>query len=566
MLHELTISDLGVIESARIELGPALTCVTGETGAGKTMVLTGLGLILGAKAVPETVRRGADAALAEAVLDAPRTGEVAERLEDAGIDVEDDGTVVVSRTVGASRRSRTVIGGRTVPQALLAEVAEALVTVYGQHDQARLRTAARQRATLDAYAGPDHQPVVAEYRGAWEAWTQATAALERMEQGADAARAEVARLRDDLAAIDALAPQPDEDEALAAEARVLENAEDVRTGVAAAHAALGGGDGGDDHSAVAALDAARRALADAARHDPSLADLEERLSGLVYGAGDLVTELASYVEGLDADPARLDEIHERRSDFAGLMRRIGVADLAGVLAYAEDARPRVAEDDAWDTTLEQRRQAVDSARAALDHAASRLSDGRRAAASALAEAVAAELHRLAMPDAAFAVAVEPTEPAPHGADVIAMTLASHPGAPQRPVAEAASGGELSRIMLALEVAIAERVHEGSRTFVFDEVDAGVGGRAAVAVGERLAELARSHQVIVVTHLAQVAAFADTHVVVAKATDGTVTRAQVTEVSGDARIEEIARLLSGQEDSQTARAHALELLEASGVAP
>jgi len=567
VLHELTISDLGVIESARIELGPGLTCVTGETGAGKTMVLTGLGLILGAKAVPETVRRGADAALAEAVLDAPRTGEIAARLDDAGVDVEDDGTVVVSRTVGASRRSRTVIGGRTVPQALLADVAEALVTVHGQHDQARLRTAARQRETLDAYAGTNHQVVLADYRQAWDAWTQAVAALERMEQGADAARAEVARLRDDLAAIDALAPQPDEDDALAAEARVLENAEDVRTGVAAAHTALGGGDGGDgEYSAVAALDSARRALADAARHDPSLAELEERLSSLVYGAGDLVTELAAYVEELDADPARLDEIHERRSDLAGLMRRIGVPDLAGVLAYAEGARPRVAEDDAWDATLEQRRQALDDARATLDRAAGEVSDGRRAAASALAEAVASELHRLAMPDATFAVSVEPTAPAAHGADAIAMTLASHPGAPHRPVAEAASGGELSRIMLALEVAIAERAHEGARTFVFDEVDAGVGGRAAVAVGERLAELARTHQVIVVTHLAQVAAFAHSHVVVAKATDGIVTRAQVAEVTSDARVEEIARLLSGQEDSQTARAHALELLEASGVAP
>nr|WP_084040491.1 DNA repair protein RecN [Demequina sp. NBRC 110053] len=565
MLHELSITDLGVIESARIELGPGLTCVTGETGAGKTMVLTGIGLILGDKAVPATVRSGADAALAEAVLDAPVSGDLAERLADAGVEADDDGAVIVSRTVGASRRSRTVIGGRTVPQSLLADLAAELVTVHGQHDQARLRTPARQRDTLDAYAGARHGEALAAYRNAWAAWTEAVAALERMEDGAGAARAEVARLRDDLAAIDEIAPQEGEDEELAAQARVLENAEDVRLGAAAAHAALGGDQAGDGElSAVAALETARRALADAARHDPALAELDERLAGLSYAAADLVTELASYLDGLDADPARLDEIHARRSDLATLARRIGVPDVAGVLAYAESARPRVDDDDAWDETLAARREAVTAARTALETAALVVREGRAAAARDLAEAVREELGLLAMPDADFAVRLEPAEPAAHGADQVAMTLASHPGAPHRPIAEAASGGELSRIMLALEVALAARAHEGPRTFVFDEVDAGVGGRAAVAVGERLAALARTHQVIVVTHLAQVAAFADAHVVVAKATDGAVTRAQVAPVTDQARVEEIARLLSGQEDSDTARAHALELLEASGV--
>nr|WP_084104516.1 DNA repair protein RecN [Demequina sp. NBRC 110056] len=563
MLHELSITDLGVIESARIELGRGLTCVTGETGAGKTMVLTGLGLILGGKAVPATVRAGAEAALAEAVLDAPREGDIAARLADAGVDLDDDGTVIVSRTVGASKRSRTVIGGRTVPQSLLADLASELVTVHGQHDQARLRTPARQRETLDAYAGAGHAAVLDAYREAWSAWTDAVAALQSMEEGAGAARAEVARLRDDLAAIDEVAPQEGEDTDLAAQARVLENAEDVRLGAAAAHAALGGD---DDLTAVSAIESARRGLADASRHDPALADLEERLAGLSYTASDLVTELASYLDGLDADPARLDEIHERRSDLSTLARRIGVPDVAGILEYADRARPRVEEDDAWDETLDARRREVDATRDALTRAAQELRAGRQKAADRLASAVRGELVLLAMPDADFAVAVTESEPAAHGADAIEMTLASHPGAPHRPIAEAASGGELSRIMLALEVALAESAHEGPRTFVFDEVDAGVGGRAAVAVGERLAQLARTHQVIVVTHLAQVAAFADAHVVVAKATDGAVTRAQVVEVAAERRIEEIARLLSGQEDSQTARAHALELLEASGVRP
>ena len=562
MLHELTITDLGVIESARIELGPGLTCVTGETGAGKTMVLTGLGLILGAKSVPATVRTGADAAIAEAIIDIPQTGALAERLADAGVMWDDDGSVIVSRTVGATTRSRTVMGARTVPQSLLAETAAELVIVHGQSDQARLRSAAHQRDTLDSYGGADHTKVRTRYTQAWIAWTEAKEQLRRMEEGADAERAEVARLRDDLVAIDELAPQEGEEEALLAEARVLENMEAVRTGAAAAHEAIAGD---HEHTVAAALETARRALADAASHDESLVSLEQRLAEYAYGATDVGGELASYLDGLDADPARLDQIHERRSDLATLMRRIGVMDIDAVLEYADAARPRVALDDDWDQILEERRQAEQQARQQLDEAAAVLSKSRTEAATRLARAVTDELELLAMADADLAVAVEPIEPAAHGADIVTMTLASHPGAPHRPVAEAASGGELSRIMLAIEVSLAAAAHEQARTFVFDEVDAGVGGKAAVAVGNRLAQLARTHQVVVVTHLAQVAACADTHVVVAKATDGSVTRAHVAPVTGEDRIQEIARLLSGQENSTTARAHALELLEASAVA-
>ncbi|WP_084078529.1 DNA repair protein RecN [Demequina sp. NBRC 110057] len=562
MLHELSIADLGVIETARITLGPGLTCVTGETGAGKTMVLTGLGLILGARTVPATVRAGAAEALAEAVLDIPATGEPALRLEDAGVTLDDDGTVIVARTVGATTRSRTVIGGRTVPQALLADVAGELVTVHGQSDQVRLRSASRQRETLDAYAGAAHARTLETYREAWQRWTAARDALAAMEQGAEAERAEVARLRDDLAAIDALAPEDGEDASLEAEARVLENAEAVRTGAASAHDLIGGD---DEFTVIAAIEAARRALADAARHDDRLAQYEQRLADFSYGASDIVTELASYLEDLDADPARLDQIHQRRSDLAGLTRRIGVPDLAAVLAFAQASRPRVAADDDWDATLGARREDEARTREELDAAAASLHTSRLDAADRLAAAVGGELDRLAMPDATLAVAVEATDPAAHGADRVTFTLASHPGAPHRPLGEGASGGELSRIMLAIEVSLAAEGDHESRTFVFDEVDAGVGGKAAIAVGNRLAELARTHQVIVVTHLAQVAAFADAHVVVAKTTDGSITRAQVGPVDGDARIEEIARLLSGNEDSSAARAHALELLESSRVA-
>ena len=560
MLREIAIENLGVIESARIDLGPGLTCVTGETGAGKTMVLTGLGLIMGSKSVRATVRTGADAALAEAVVDVAPGTWPAERLEEAGAALDDDGTVIVSRSVGATTRSRTVLGGRTVPQAVLAEVAPHWVTVHGQSDQARLRSGAEQRAILDGYAG--HGSLLDEYAAAWWAWRQAQDELERMESGAELARLEAARMRDDLEAIDEVAPEAGEDHALKAQIEVLENAESVRAGVAGAREAI---DGEGELTLVIAADTARRALAEAARHDRALEELETRLADVAYSAADIGHELASYLDRMDADPGRLEALQSRRADLNALMRRVG-ADLDGVLAYRERAAAAVAQDDSWDETLTARREAERAAGAEVERLAARLTESRQEAAGRLAADVDAELAGLAMPDATFAVEVERAELRHSGADDVRMTLASHPGAPARPVAEAASGGELSRIMLAIEVSLARHAAAPGHTFVFDEVDAGVGGKAAIAVGRRLAELARTHQVLVVTHLAQVASHADRHVVVAKSSDGAITRAQVREVDGEDRVGELARLLSGHEDSKTALAHARELLEASRVAP
>lgn len=574
MLHELSITSLGVIDSARLNLGPGLTVVTGETGAGKTMVLTGLGLILGGKASPDAVRTGAEEAVAEAVLDLPENSDAALLAADAGVRVDPDGTVTVTRTVGATTRSRSILGGRTVPQTLLAEVGGETITVHGQADQLRLRTPARQRDTLDAFAGADHAELLARYKEAWQQWVNARDESERMRAGAGANRAEVDRLREDLAAIAEVEPLPGEDEALAAEASALENAESVRLGLAGAHAAVAGD---SDLNTLTAVEAARRSLAEAARHDARLQPLEQRLSEISYLAADVATEIAGHLDALDADPLRLDAIHERRAQLASLARRLGIP-LTEVDAYGARAAARVAEDDNWDQALAQREDQERQARARRDALAAEITASRQRAADALAGSVRSELASLSMPDADFRVTVASGEPGPHGADTVTMLLAAHPGASPRPVAEAASGGELSRIMLAIEVSLAAAAHASSedtskidgaevrRTFVFDEVDAGVGGKAAIAVGARLSQLARTHQVIVVTHLAQVAAYADTHVVVEKSTVGSVTSSLVRPVTGEQRVVEIARLLSGQEDSQTARAHALELLEGSSVAP
>lgn len=561
MLHELSITSLGVISSARLPLRPGLTVVTGETGAGKTMVLTGLGLILGGKATPEAVRVGADEAVAEAIYDMPETSAGRALAADAGAVIDEDGTVTVVRTVGSSTRSRSILGGRTVPQALLAQVGEEFVTVHGQADQVRLRTPARQRQLLDTYAGPRHGEALAEYRAAWAQWREASDAWDRMVESEDVERARLTRLSDDLAALEQAAVQPGERAELEATGQVLAHAESLRTLAVTAHDALAGE---VDFTAAVSLEAARRALDEAVTHDPSLQGLATRVADYLYGATDAAQELSSYVDRLEADPTRLDAMHQRLSTISAAERRFGRA-----ADELEPLRASIAHelgvDAAWEDRVEAAKAARDQARTRMLECADKVTQGRTAAAQRLAAHVEKELALLAMPDATVQMRVDPREPGPFGADDVSLLLSAHPGAPARPVTEAASGGELSRIMLAIEVSLAE-AGGPAHTFVFDEVDAGVGGKAAQAVGQRLAALARTHQVLVVTHLAQVAACAAHHVVVLKASDGAVTVSHVREVDGEDRITEIARLLSGEEDSVSARAHAVELLENSHVAP
>lgn len=560
MLHELSISSLGVIDAARVEFGPGLTALTGETGAGKTMVLTGVALILGGKPTPDAVRVGADEAVAEAVVDLPEGSPARAAAEEAGVIIDDDGTTTMTRIVGAQTRSRAVVGGRTVPSALLAQMGQDLVTVHGQADQVRLRTASRQRATLDEYAGAAHGDNLRAYREAWAAWREATATLERLEASEDAERARLARLADDLAALTEADVQVGERAAVAARIEVLSHAEQLREAASRAHEALVAD---ESPSAVSALDAARREMEQAAHTDPELGALATRLAEYLYGAQDAALELASYLDRVDGDPAALETAQQRLAAITALERRLG-APADDLPAIRDRLEADAAQGVDWDSRVAVAREVAAQARTRLEEWAGRVTDGRTAAAGDLAAKVGEELSALAMPQARIEVAVRPTEAGPSGADEVQFLLASHDGAPMRPLADAASGGELSRLMLAVEVALSGE-DAVPRTFVFDEVDAGVGGKAAQAVGQRLAALARRHQVIVVTHLAQVAAYADRHVVVAKSSDGSVTRSHVGPVDGNERVTEVARLLSGEEDSSTARAHAVELLEGARVA-
>lgn len=582
----MTIENLGVIAGAHLEFSPSFTVITGETGAGKTMVLTGLSLLLGGRADPAAVRVGALRAVVEGVIAEPGTA-VADRAREAGAAL-DDGALVIARTVAAEGRSRAHLGGRTVPQAVLAEIAADLVTVHGQADQLRLRSAVQQRGALDAFAGPEHQAELAAYRAAFADRAEAGAALERWDAEATAREDEAERLRIGLRAIEAVAPTRGEDVALREEADRLGNVEDLRAAAALAHEALTGA--GEDSfrvagaagpapaDAVGAVDRARRALEQVAGIDQRLAETAERLGEAAALLGDTAVDLGSYLADLEADPARLEEVHARRAALADLVRRFAPSSRGeptrgadDVLAWADRARTRLEDISDPDQAREALARRTAEADARLREVAAVVTDARAGAATALSEAVDAELAGLAMAGAHLEVRLRSLpEPGPWGAEDVEFLLRPHGGAPARPLAKGASGGELSRVMLAIEVALATAPTSGASsppTFVFDEVDAGIGGRAAVEVGRRLADLGRTAQVIVVTHLAQVAAFADRHLVVTKTTrkgEDVITETGVRAVQGEERRRELARMLSGEEESDLARRHAAELLERAAV--
>lgn len=573
MIDEIRVEGIGVISRATIPLTPGLTAITGETGAGKTMLLTGLSLLLGGRADPAAVRTGHDQATVEGAFVVDPASPVAERVRDAGGVVDDDGGLVALRTLPAAGRSRAFLGGRSVPQAVLGELADHLVTVHGQADQMRLRAPARQREALDDFAGPEHLRDVEEHRRQWAGRRRLEAELDELVRTARDRTREAELLRVGLEELERVDPQPGEDAALAAEAERLGNVEDLREASAVAHAALEGDDADPTApGALGAVERARRALEPVAEHDEALAGLLGRVAEVSYLVADVTTELSAYVADLQADPARLDAVQQRRAELAGLARTRGTT-VEELLPWGQEASSRLLELDGTDSRVEQVRERLAEAERTVSALAATIGGRRRTAAALLAEAVTAELAGLAMGGASLQVDVTSAEHGPSGADDVVLLLVPHPGAPPRPLGQGASGGELSRVMLALEVALA--TSPGSRahtpgTFVFDEVDAGVGGRAAVEVGRRLAELALRTQVVVVTHLAQVAAFADHHLVVSKTrADGAdgqdeVTVSDVRAVQDEQRVAELARMLSGQDDSTTALEHAAELLARSVV--
>lgn len=574
MIETISIENLGVIAQAELPLGPGLTALTGETGAGKTMVLTSLKLLLGSKADPAIVRAGTQRCVVEGAFALEEDAKCIQIAQEAGCEIEDD-LLLASRVVPATGRSRAHLGGRAVPASVLGQVGSRLVSIHGQADQLRLRTAAAQRRALDAVGGSEHEQLCRQYSTCYRAWNQARQDLETWREQALAREGEIAGLRHALEQLEALDPKPGEDQALAEEASRLENLDLLRSGAAEAASAISGDELNDDVANVIALvSVARRSLENAADHDPRLASLMPRLNEVAALTSDLAMELTDYLSDLDADPDRLAWVHERREQLRRGCLEIGglgqvFANVDELLAFGQHCAARLAQlDGPLDREAELAAE-VERTGKELKTVAKRLSQARTKLAKLLSQQVSAELEGLMMRGAKLQVRLNPLEqPGPTGMEEVELLLRAHPGAAALPLEKGASGGELSRIMLALEVVLAQHTATKRHTFVFDEIDAGVGGRAAVEIGRRLAALARHHQVIVVTHLAQVAAWAQTQLVVVKQVgqaSNEATTTAVETVDGPERVRELARMLSGQSDSQTALRHAEELLEQANMA-
>jgi DNA repair protein RecN (Recombination protein N) len=587
MLREIRIQNLGVIDDAVLELSAGLNVLTGETGAGKTMVVSGLGLLLGARADAGLVRTGAKVAVVEGVVEVGPEHPASLRATEAGGDAADD--LILVRTVSAAGRSRAHVGGRTVPVSVLGELGELLVAVHGQSDQWRLRQPEQHRVVLDRFAGGSVAGPLGRYTELYDDFHQVGAELRHLRGLARERAREVDVLRTGLEEIEAIDPLPGEDLELRVEDERLAHADGLRASAGQAHALLTGdqdsrytgggvegisgegfGDGGSNGDVGALLGTARAALAPMTAHDQALADLDRRLQELGYLTADLGTDLAAYLSDCEVDPARLATVQNRRADLARLQRKYG--DTADeILVWAKDSAARLAELEGADDRADELQVRLEERRDELTSCARELSAARQRAAADFGGRVSAELAHLAMGKAVVEVGIshhpdpdglwlgegaEPVRFGRHGVDDVEILLAANPGTPARSIARVASGGELSRVMLALEVVTGSG---DIPTFVFDEVDAGVGGRAALDVGARLAALSTSAQVIVVTHLAQVAAYADRHLVVRRTDGEHITASGVAPVTGQERLRELARMMAGVEDSDVAIEHARELL-------
>lgn len=575
MIEELRISSLGVIDASVLELGPGLTVITGETGAGKTMVVTALGLLLGGRADSGAVRAGAKQARVEGLIAAQAAPGLAAAVEDAGGEVEDDG-IVLARNVSAEGRSRAFAGGAAVPVSTLAEIAEPLVAVHGQSDQHRLLKPQTQRHALDRFGSLDalharYADVHDRLVGTEQELAEVTATARERAREADVLRYGV----DEVAAV---APQPGEEAELAAEEARLGHADTLRGAAEQAREALSSEHGSPD--AMGAVAAARGLLEGVRDHDPDAAALADRVAEVSYLLSDVAADVASYAARVDTDPARLAAVSERRAALTGLTRKYGET-IDEVLAWAEQSATRLLDLDSTDERIQELTARARELRTELAEAGAALSAARVAAAEKLSAAVSDELTLLAMPHAQVSIRVAPRRaeapadpehpPADvlrvgeqwvrfgrSGLDEVEFLLAANSGSEPRPLHKGASGGELSRVMLAVEVCLAGT--SPVPTFVFDEVDSGVGGAAAVEIGRRLATLADDAQVLVVTHLPQVAAFADRHVLVEKSSDGTITSSGLVTLDDAGRERELSRMLAGLAESDTALAHARELLD------
>ena len=567
-LEEISIRNLGAIEQSHLELGRGLNVLTGETGAGKTMILTALNLVLGGKSDSALVRHGADRLMATAHFSLPKSEQGT--FEEIGAEVE-DGSIIISRTVSADGKSKALCGGNAVPAGTLAELTSSLIEIHGQSANSQIVKTARQRELLDRFGGADVAKSLSLYQENFQIYGALKERLSALKASASKRDGEIAELQEFVAAWNKLKATRGECGATADEINRLSSVEDLRIASSGALANLDN----EESGALTSLHSARRFLEAAKGKDSKLEEIADRIAESLYILDDASTDLASYATGLEADPDRLNLLQERKAELNSFLKRwagAGEADEELVLlaAKAKSAKEAIADLQGGDERTAEIEAELLTAKKNLLDAAKKLSSARSKAAATLSEEVTNEIKALAMPNTQFfaevvtpdyAGALKESDFTALGCDEVSMQIQGQVDGPKIALGKGASGGEMSRIMLALEVVIAKSHPVG--TYIFDEVDAGVGGKAAIEVGKRLHALSKSAQVIVVTHLPQVAAWADTHFLVSKSSDGTIVASGVTRLSDNARIEEIARMLAGLEGSSSAQEHAAELLALRG---
>ena len=556
-LEEITIRSIGVIDQSTLEISKGLTVLTGETGAGKTMILTALNLILGGKADSALVRKGSERLVASGRFSIPKSSE--HLFEDVLVE---DGELIVTRTVAADGKSKATTNGISATAGTLSIVGENLVEVHGQAANQNITKSSRQRELVDRFGQID----LGGYQRALSSYHDLKDRISSLKKSIAQKDKELSELREFANAFKKLNPSVGEYAEIDLEIARLSSVEEFRLATAQATAAIEDEEAGS----LTSIGVARRALESARSKDPQLEAIYQQLSESFFLLDDAQTALNSYQSKLEADPVRLDFLHARKAEINTLIKKFGGSgsheqELAELTVRFKNSSDSIADLEGGDQRLQELEVELTANKKVLLKSAQSLSESRIKSAEQLSKLVTAEIQQLSMPHASFVAKVESADySAPkesdftaHGCDEIAMFIQGHKDAPLVALAKGASGGEMSRVMLALEVVIATTHPIG--TYVFDEVDAGVGGKAAIEVGKRLHQLAQHAQVIVVTHLPQVAAWADSHFVVTKNNDGTVSQSDVRNVSGEDRIEEIARMLAGLENSTSAREHATELL-------
>jgi DNA repair protein RecN (Recombination protein N) len=566
-LEEISIRNLGIIDQSTLELGSGLNVLTGETGAGKTMILTALSLVLGGKSDSSLVRTGTERLVASAQFSLPAvTADLKEIAESSGSDIS-EGTLILTRTVNSDGKSKAVAGGTNVPAATLANFADQLVEIHGQAANHLIVKPARQRELLDRYAGTKFATALLSYQGVFANYNELKARIKSAVDSASKKDREIGELEDFLQAWQKLKAVRGEYAETTNQIARLSSVEDLRAASAGANQALSDESAG----ALTVLGAARRFLDLAKGKDSKLDEIAGSIAEGFFLIDDAARELTSYLTALEADPGKLDALQSRKAEINAFLKKYGGAgagdeELILLAARAKGAKEAIADLNGGEDRIKELQAELTGLKKELLKNAKILTDLRSAAALSLSKDVTAEIAALAMPHTIFSIAItsadyegslKESDFTNLGCDEVAMQIQGHKGAPLISLGKGASGGEMSRIMLALEVVLAQTHPVG--TYIFDEVDAGVGGKAAIEVGRRLAALAKHTQVIVVTHLPQVAAWADTHFVVKKSSDGSVSQSDVTKLEDKARVEEIARMLAGLEGSASAQEHAAELL-------